>query len=154
MVHRSQICIWYLNSAWSFSDPTFAIKSSRSYFEGKIIFASRETKKQDCLYRHLHDTIRMRQEPCVYLRARLLVVPGACFAARSSYPIPGGNHFRPPPSRAPTALSPLRFRRIWIGPDNIAVGTTPASPPAWYTRPHFIYSIVSKFSDPFVRLNL
>lgn len=30
----------------------------------------------------------------------------------------------------------------------------PASPPAWYTRPHFIYSIVSKFSDPFVRLNL
>lgn len=36
-----------------------------------------------------------------------------------------------------------------IGLDNIAEPLA-----RWYTRPHFIYSIVSKFSDPFVRLNL
>lgn len=46
--------------------------------------------------------------------------------ARSMFcrsPVRGGNHFRPP--RPSTALSLSRFRRIWIGPDNIAVGTTP-----------------------------
>lgn len=69
----------------------------RSHFEGKIVLAFRKTKKQDCLYWHLRDTIRMRQEPCVYLRARLLVVPGACFAAR--------------PSGAGTTFAPLDPRR-------------------------------------------
>lgn len=115
--------VFDVSTASDRSNLTYTIKFSRSHFEGKIILVLRETKKQDCLYWHLCDTIRMRQEPCVYLRARLLVVPGACFAARPSCPIPGGNHFRPP--RPPTALSPSRFRRIWIGPDNIAVGTTP-----------------------------
>lgn len=43
--------------------------------------------------------------------------------------------------------------RIWIGPDNIAAGLTPRLA-IWYMQPHYIYSIVSKFSDPFVRLNL
>lgn len=73
------------------------MKPLRSHFEGKIVLAFRKTKKQDCLYWHLRDTIRMRQEPCVYLRARLLVVPGACFAAR--------------PSGAGTTFAPLDPRR-------------------------------------------
>lgn len=50
--------------------------------------------------------------------ARLLVVPESMFC-RSLVSVAAaapGNHFRPPPSR---------FRRIWIGPDNIAVGAAP-----------------------------
>lgn len=103
-------------------NPIFAIKPSRSHFEGKIIFALWETKKQDCLYRHLGDTIRMRQEPCVYLRARLLVVPEACFAARPFCPIPGGNHFRPLDPRRPS-------RRRAFGEYGSALTILPSEPP-------------------------
>lgn len=55
--------------------------------------------------------------------ARLLVVPESMFcrslvsvAAAAAAAAAPGNHFCPPPSR---------FRRIWIGPDNIAVGAAP-----------------------------
>lgn len=58
--------------------------------------------------------------------ARLLVVPESMFcrslvsvaaaAAAAVAAAAPGNHFRPPPSH---------FRRIWIGPDNIAVGAAP-----------------------------
>lgn len=75
--------------------------------------------------------------------------------ARSMFcrsPVRGGNHFRPPSildGPLAVALSE-NMDRPW----QYCRRNHPASPPAWYTRPHFIYSIVSKFSDPFVRLNL
>lgn len=99
----------------------FTIKFSRSHLGGKNY--PRETKKQDCLYWHLRDTIRMRQEPCVYLRARLLVVPEACFAARPFCSIPGGNHFRP-------SLDPRRLsRRRAFGEYGSALTILPSEPP-------------------------
>lgn len=65
----------------------------------------------------------MRQEPCVYLRARLLVVPEACFAVRTSCPIPGGNHFRSP-------LDPRQpSRRRAFGEYGSALTILPSEPP-------------------------
>lgn len=137
---RLQVVLDFLTTYWwNFRDKGLTIPN----LEEKL---SSQKKRGNAYSRGLRG-IRMRQEPCVYLRARLLVVPGACFAARPS--CPGGNHFRP--------LSPLaaalseNMDRPW----QYCRRYHPASPPpAWYTRPHFIYSIVSKFSDPFVRLNL
>lgn len=64
----------------------------------------------------------MRQEPCVYLRARLLVVPEACFAARPSYAIPGGNHFRPLDPQQPS-------RHRAFGEYGSALTILPSEPP-------------------------
>lgn len=64
----------------------------------------------------------MRQQPCVYLRARLLVVPGACFAAR-------------PPWREPLlspfpAFDPRRpSRRRAFGEYGSALTILPSVPP-------------------------
>lgn len=77
-------------------------------------------KKQETLYWRLRDTVRMRQEPCVYLRTRLLVVPGTCFVARPSCPIPDGNHFRPPGTSS---------RRRAFGEYGSALTILPSEPP-------------------------
>lgn len=61
-----------------------------------------------------------------YLRAQLLVVPGACFAVRPSCPIPGGNHFRP--------LDPRRSsRRRAFGEYGSALTILPSEPPRFST---------------------
>lgn len=117
--HTSFIQLFADHTRFLNSEPShFRDKDLTSHLEGKL--SSEETT--ECLFvvfaRDSNATGTVRLPP----RARLLVVPGACFAA-----LPWrGTTFAPfPRLRPPTALSPPRFRRIWIGPDNIAVGTTP-----------------------------
>lgn len=123
MIHRSQIRIWYLNSAWSFRsnlrDKVLAIaiwgkKSSLPHGKqrNRTAYTGIYTTRFEC------DRNRASTSARGFLSCQEHVLP----LARPA-PSRAGTTFAPP--RPPTALSPSRFRRIWIGPDNIAVGTTP-----------------------------